>query len=774
MHQMRNKYMKHICEIEESLHIPGKENKEQCIQMLKKQHRDKMKIFKEVLEAYQERIKKNNKYWEDLVQHLKNENNQLIQEKIQSKQEFEKWENQKTKILEGFSQKMDLLHNHQISTLKELQITRFELERVQEMLKPQQEIITEKQENDCLQATSEAKISDDPDFEVQESYLQEKQKQNLKNCVSILEETEHAGTEKWATVIGLPEETQGKELYLSSSEASKEYYQEKACMMFPSSNKREDKASGTNQTKIAEAQIRLEKVKQTLNKKEEEITELLKDKNQPENDFRTWTKKQLLHSDPSSILLLKKILEKFHPVYSEVPEARQFIDCLLNENNGKAVAAKETLNRLQQNVIDSKQVVGGNPTDFNRFQFPKDLYRSLEETHAELWEAEMTVAALGSITSGCISEQLYSIMAGSKRTYEAELWLNLGQREMRHPLAPDNNINFGQCLKDNLSKNTSEVQSPASPELNSAANELWVLQAELKQLKLVNKNLVENFNYERTLRKMYYNMVQDLKGKICVFCRIRPLSKFELARGSQCIVQSPDQYTITIQSNRGAKEFQFDQVFNSSTSQEEIFKDTSRLIQSAVDGYNVCIFAYGQTCSGKTFTMIGEKEKSNPGIIPRAFKRIFQIVDENYTKFTFKVSAYMLELYNEQLLDLFITPCDGFNTKLEIKKDKKGSVYIQGAEVKEVTSAEMLYALFEQGCINRHTAATKMNMESSQSHLIVGVMIKSTNLINGSITCGKLSLVDLAGSERASKTEATDEQLKVFLKHILISCCLPS
>ncbi|XP_067885112.1 uncharacterized protein si:dkey-96l17.6 [Heterodontus francisci] len=255
-------------------------------------------------------------------------------------------------------------------------------------------------------------------------------------------------------------------------------------------------------------------------------------------------------------------------------------------------------------------------------------------------------------------------------------------------------------------------------------------------------------------------MVEDLKGKIRVFCRIRPLSKSEQAHGSQCIIHSPDEYTVTIKSNRGAKEFQFDQVFNCSTSQEEIFRDTNRLIQSAVDGYNVCIFAYGQTGSGKTFTMIGEKERANPGIIPRAFKGIFQIIDENQTKFTFKILAYMLELYNEQLLDLFINPCESFNTKLEIRKDKKGFVYVQGAEIKEVISAEMLCALFEQGCTNRHTIATKMNTESSRSHLIVGVTIKSTNLTNGTVTYGKLSLVDLAGSERASKTGAADEQLK--------------
>ncbi|XP_051784531.1 uncharacterized protein si:dkey-96l17.6 [Erpetoichthys calabaricus] len=255
-------------------------------------------------------------------------------------------------------------------------------------------------------------------------------------------------------------------------------------------------------------------------------------------------------------------------------------------------------------------------------------------------------------------------------------------------------------------------------------------------------------------------MLEDMRGKIRVFCRIRPLDKSEVARGSKCVITCPDEYTVTVDSTRGLKEFQFDKVFNGTSMQDEVFEDTSRLIQSAVDGYNVCIFAYGQTGSGKTFTMIGDKDLSNPGVMPRAFKRMFQIIDENQSKSDFKVSAYMLELYNDRLLDLFVHPNESFNKKTEIKKDKKGLVFVQGPEIKEASSAEELFALFEQGCSNRHIAATRMNAESSRSHLIIGVLIESTNLTNGSITYGKLSLVDLAGSERAAKTGAKFEQLK--------------
>ncbi|KAG9331506.1 hypothetical protein JZ751_018909, partial [Albula glossodonta] len=282
----------------------------------------------------------------------------------------------------------------------------------------------------------------------------------------------------------------------------------------------------------------------------------------------------------------------------------------------------------------------------------------------------------------------------------------------------------------------------------------------LQQVREENKRIIENYNSERIMRKKYYNMVEDMKGKIRVFCRIRPMNRVETSNGSKSVVDCLDEYSVTVETPRGLKEFQFDKVFGRGSSQEEVFRDTSRLIQSAIDGFNICIFAYGQTGSGKTFTMVGDKDLKNPGIIPRTFRKIFDLIQENTSKFDFKVSAYMLELYNDRLLDLFVSPAEAFNRKIEIKKDKKGLVFAQGAETMGAGTAEELFALFEQGCANRHIAATKMNLESSRSHLIIGIIIESTNLTNGSMSYGKLSLVDLAGSERAAKTGAKDDQLK--------------
>ncbi|TSR04279.1 Kinesin-like protein KIN-14E [Bagarius yarrelli] len=254
--------------------------------------------------------------------------------------------------------------------------------------------------------------------------------------------------------------------------------------------------------------------------------------------------------------------------------------------------------------------------------------------------------------------------------------------------------------------------------------------------------------------------VEDECVKIRVFCRLRPQTQAELARGSCTIVSCLDDYSVSLETARGPREFQFDRIFTTEHTQDDVFQESSRLIQSAVDGFNVCIFAYGQTGSGKTFTMLGDREQKNPGIIPRTFNRIFEIIQENESKFEFKVLASMLELYNDRLQDLFVSPSEALSKRIEIKKDKKGLVFAQGAEAKEATSAGELFALFELGSANRHIAATKMNIESSRSHLIISIMLESRNLANGNMTFGKLNLVDLAGSERAAKTGAKDDQLK--------------
>ena len=227
-------------------------------------------------------------------------------------------------------------------------------------------------------------------------------------------------------------------------------------------------------------------------------------------------------------------------------------------------------------------------------------------------------------------------------------------------------------------------------------------------------------------------------------------------------VAFPDDVTIDVASTRGNRSFVYDQCFGPTSTQDQVFEDTRNLIQSTVDGYNVCIFAYGQTGSGKTYTMTGAE--GSPGIIPRAVDTLFALMAENSKVCSFKIRTYMVELYNDVLVDLYYL-LDKHAThdkppSLTIGKNAKGMVVVKNVKMRDATTAAELLELFDTGNGARHVGSTKMNAESSRSHLVFAVMIESYNKQTKKTTTGKLSLVDLAGSERVGKTGASADRLR--------------
>jgi hypothetical protein len=274
--------------------------------------------------------------------------------------------------------------------------------------------------------------------------------------------------------------------------------------------------------------------------------------------------------------------------------------------------------------------------------------------------------------------------------------------------------------------------------------------------------VLENmYKEEQLLRKKYWNMMEDMKGKIRVFARCRPFATYEKERGCSQVVTFEDETTLTVDSSRGPKQFIYDAVFTPESSQAELFDDMKRLVQSAVDGYNVCIFAYGQTGSGKTFTMTGTPDL--PGVTPRTINELFALKAAMGNKADVRVSCYFVELYLDNLRDLLHArrnPSDQSPPKLDVKLDAKKMVFVKNAVTEEANSAEALATLFEQGNKMRKVGGTKMNAESSRSHSIFSIIVEVTNQTTKKTTVGKISLVDLAGSERQDKTGATDDRLK--------------
>ncbi|KAK3036758.1 hypothetical protein RJ639_029723 [Escallonia herrerae] len=265
--------------------------------------------------------------------------------------------------------------------------------------------------------------------------------------------------------------------------------------------------------------------------------------------------------------------------------------------------------------------------------------------------------------------------------------------------------------------------------------------------------------YQKVLEenRRLYNQVQDLKGSIRVYCRVRPFLPGQPNRLSTVCHIDDGNIKITTPSKygkEGRKSFTFNKVFGPSTTQEEVFSDTEPLIRSVLDGYNVCIFAYGQTGSGKTYTMSGPSDFSqeNLGVNYRALNDLFLISEQRKSIISYDVSVQMIEIYNEQVRDLLVTD--------EIRNSSQNGINVPDANLVPVASSSDVLYLMNLGHKNRAVGATAMNDRSSRSHSCLTVHVQGRDLTSGTVLRGCMHLVDLAGSERVDKSEAVGDRLK--------------
>ena len=248
-------------------------------------------------------------------------------------------------------------------------------------------------------------------------------------------------------------------------------------------------------------------------------------------------------------------------------------------------------------------------------------------------------------------------------------------------------------------------------------------------------------------------------ANVNVICRFRPMNELERTTGNEqvCVFTSPTSLTFNSSREKNVYRFNFDRIFPPSSTQQDIYDfGVKGIIDSVLDGYNGTVLAYGQTSSGKTYTMQGEmEEQSKQGIIPRMISHVFKHIYKNEdTDFMIKVS--MIEIYQEKIRDLF----DTSRVNLNIREDSIKGIYVDGTSERYVGSPSDVLALLEMGSANRAQAATNMNEHSSRSHSIFILTINQTNKKEGFSKIGKLYLVDLAGSEKISKTGATGHTLE--------------
>ncbi|XP_076907273.1 kinesin-like protein KIN-5C [Bidens hawaiensis] len=272
---------------------------------------------------------------------------------------------------------------------------------------------------------------------------------------------------------------------------------------------------------------------------------------------------------------------------------------------------------------------------------------------------------------------------------------------------------------------------------------------------------------------------QDKGVNVQVLLRCRPFSDDELRNNAPHVVTCNDQQReVAVSQSIAGKQidrvFTFDKVFGPSAHQKDLYEQAVvPIVNEVLKGFNCTIFAYGQTGTGKTYTMEGDirRSKSGPkgelpsgaGVIPRAVKQIFDTLEHQNAEYSVKVT--FLELYNEEITDLLapeeITRVFEEKQKklLPLMEDGKGGVLVKGLEEEIVTSASEIFTLLERGSAKRKTAETLLNKQSSRSHSLFSITIhikEATPEGEELIKCGKLNLVDLAGSENISRSGARE------------------
>ncbi|XP_067850889.1 kinesin-like protein KIF1A isoform X7 [Heptranchias perlo] len=263
-------------------------------------------------------------------------------------------------------------------------------------------------------------------------------------------------------------------------------------------------------------------------------------------------------------------------------------------------------------------------------------------------------------------------------------------------------------------------------------------------------------------------------SSVKVAVRVRPFNSREIGRDSKCIIQMTGNTTTIInpkQPKEAPKSFNFDYSYWSHTtpadinyaSQQEVYRDIGEeMLQHAFEGYNVCIFAYGQTGAGKSYTMMGKQEKEQQGIIPQLCQDLFaRINDSTNANPSYSVEVSYMEIYCERVRDLLNPKTKG---NLRVREHPILGPYVEDLSKLAVTSFNDISDLMDSGNKARTVAATNMNESSSRSHAVFNIIftqkMQDSKADSSSEKVSKISLVDLAGSERADSTGAKGTRLK--------------
>ncbi|KAL2246658.1 kinesin-like protein KIN-14B [Sesamum indicum] len=310
-----------------------------------------------------------------------------------------------------------------------------------------------------------------------------------------------------------------------------------------------------------------------------------------------------------------------------------------------------------------------------------------------------------------------------------------------------------------LRQEATDLQEYSSAKLDRVTRYLGVLADKTRKLDQAALETEARISPLLSEKKKLFNDLLTAKGNVKVFCRARPLFENE----GPYIVEFPDDFTLRVNTGDDSlsnpkKDFEFDRVYGPHFGQADLFADVQPFVQSAFDGYNVSVFAYGQTSSGKTHTMEGSSH--DRGLYVRSFEELFDLSNSDATstsRYSFSVSVF--ELYNEQIRDLLLES-GNILPKVCIGSSDYVVEFVQEKVENPIEFSKVLKAAFQ----NRGSDTLKFKV----SHLVVMVHIYYKNVITGENIYSKLTLVDLAGSDSINVEEEAGEHATEFL-HVLKS-----
>ncbi|KAK3211173.1 hypothetical protein Dsin_015879 [Dipteronia sinensis] len=310
-----------------------------------------------------------------------------------------------------------------------------------------------------------------------------------------------------------------------------------------------------------------------------------------------------------------------------------------------------------------------------------------------------------------------------------------------------------------LRQEAGDLQEYSNAKLDRVTRYLGVLAEKTRKLDQVALETEARISPLINEKKRLFNDLLTAKGNIKVFCRIRPLFEEE----GHSIVDFPDDCTIRVNTGDDSisnpkKDFELDRVYGPHVGQAELFSDVQPLVQSALDGYNVSILAYGQTNSGKTHTMEGSSH--DRGLYARCFEEVFDLSNSDSTstsRFNFSITVF--DLYNEQIRDL-LSESGGSLKKIHLGSSESVIELVQEKVDNPLEFSKVLKSAFQK----RGNDDSKFSV----SHLIIMMHIYYTNLVTGENLYSKLSLVDLAGSESSIAEDENGERVTDLL-HVMKS-----